>query len=420
MVGRPMRTIARLALPAFIVTTLLLSGTASADVAWGPQRVVKDWSWSTGTSLVVTGSGASATISQLFSTDFVGGGFATDHGPYEGVFVTSSGDRGQTWSGPVRVSQPKRHADRGALASDGSSLYAVWVTRASYDHDSPSARRILYFRARLAAGWGPTIRLSKQKGRVDVPSVAAAAGRVYVVWTDANTGDVRLAVTADDGKSWKRSVLGKAKATDSGGEGHVGLPSVGAAGGNVGVAWISTGSGAIKARVSTNGGRKWHDPVSIVGASGAVNGGSPSIRGWGDRLALAWSTPQGVFSRIWSGSWAASRPVASFGQGATYRGGFDVEVVPSRGGKLGIVWSACRTSGCDPDSALTRADVLWSDSAGGDSWSAPSLVQGSVHDDQRMNDSPTATWLDEGTPIVVYTGRSSGWTSYGLFLRVGA
>jgi hypothetical protein len=83
-------------------------------------------------------------IKLLFSSDFVAGSFATDHGPYEGVFVTSSDNRGQSWSDPVRVSQPAKQADRGSLAADGSHLYAVWVTQTSYDHYDPAAHRLLY------------------------------------------------------------------------------------------------------------------------------------------------------------------------------------------------------------------------------------------------------------------------------------
>jgi hypothetical protein len=177
----------------------------------------------------------------------------------------------------------------------------------------------------------------------------------------------------------------------------------------------------VKARVSTNGGKRWHDPVSVVGALGAANGGTPSLRGWGAKLALAWTTPGGVFSRVWSKSWGATHTIASFGPGATYKGGFDVEIVPSQAGRLGAVWSACRTSGCDLLSAATRIDVLWSDSGdGGAAWTAPSVVQGSVHADQRINESPAAVWLDGGTRVVGYTGRSAGWTSYAMLLRVGA
>ena len=304
--GRLFRT----CLVAVCATVVLAPGLASAAVDWGPQRTVADWSWSSGPSLARTGDGSSVVVHQLFSTDNVDGSFATDHGPYQGVFLTSSDDRGQSWSSPQRVSQGTRHADRGALAASGSTLYAAWVGQASYDHYDPAARRILYFRADPGAtpgGWGPTVRLSKQKGRVDAPAVAASGKRAYVAWTDANTGDLRIASTDDRGKTWSRDVLGKARANDPGGEGHVGLPAVGAAGKSVGVAWLATGNGAVRARISKNGGRTWSQTITLAPSGGAVNGGSPGVAGSGNRLVFTWTTPAGVWVRTWtSGAWSVA------------------------------------------------------------------------------------------------------------------
>ena len=146
------------------------SSQALADT-WGPQRSVAAWSWSSRQAFAVTGSGD---LVALTSSDFAGGSFATDHGPYQGVFVRSSSDKGQSWSAPVRVSQAKRQAERGALAASGSSLYAAWVTQKSYDHYDPAQPRTLWFRANTGGGWGATIQLTKSKGRVDAPSVAAS------------------------------------------------------------------------------------------------------------------------------------------------------------------------------------------------------------------------------------------------------
>ncbi len=401
-----------------VSSSALIAPPAAAAPAWGPQRTVDTWAWSGGSSVARTGDGD---LIALVATDFSQGTFASDHGPYMGVFARTSSDRGATWSASVRVSQVNRHADRGALAVANGSTYAAWVTQRSYDDYDPSKPRVLFFRANPGGGWGRTVALTKKKGRVDSPSIAASGMRVYVAWVDANTGQVRVARSSDGGQTFVRSVIGKTTALSPDNEGLRGSASIGAAGNAVGVAWVSSGSGAIKARVSTNGGKKWHDPVSVVGSLGAANGGTPSLRGWGDELALAWTTPAGVFSRVWSTSWGPTRTIASFGPGATYKGGFDVQIVPSRAGELGAVWSACRTSGCDLLSTRTRVDILWSDSGdGGGVWSAPSAVQGSVHADQRINEAPTAVWLDGGTRIVGYTGRSSGWTSYGTFLRVAA
>lgn len=421
MVGRAMRRILRSTLVVVLAGAWLVPRPAFAAVTWGPQRTLKDWAWSTGSSLAVTGSGSSVMVYQLLSSDFEDGHFATDHGPYEGVFVTSSDDRGLTWSAPSRVSQPARHADRGSLAADGTTLYAAWVTRTSYDHDSPSAHRVLYLRARHGGEWGPTIRLSKQKGRVDFPSVAAAAGHVYVVWTDANTGDVRLAASADGGSSWTRSVLGKAKASDPGGEGRVGLPTVGAGGSDVGVAWLATGAGGVRAVASTNAGRTWGNAVALTASGGSANEGSPSVTGSDDRLAFSWTTPSGVWARVWSsGSWAASSLVAPLGAGSPYHGGYDVQVSLVGSDVVGVAWSGCRSSTCDTASAQARVHLLWSESSdGGAHWSSPSVVRASTQADQLVNDGASAAWLDAHTRIVTYAGAVSGLTTYRLYARIG-
>ena len=429
-----MRDILRTAVAAVlaVVLALVLTGVwfltrpAVAAVAWGPQRTVADWAWSTGSSLAVTGAGGSLIVHALLSSDFVDGHFATDHGPYEGVFLTASQDHGQSWSDPVRVSQPSKHADRGAIAADGQHLYAVWVTRASYDHYSPSGRRVLYFRANDAAGgvngWASTVRLSKTKGRVDQASVAADGGRIYVVWTDAVSGDVRLALSADGGKTWKRSVLGKAKASDPTGEGRVGLPTVAAAGANVGVSWLATPNGIVKARLSTDGGRAWHPPITLASSGGAADEGSPSVAGTGDRLAFAWTTPSGVWVKTWSGgNWSAPRQVATFGANSIYSGGYDVAVALAGTDSIGVAWSACRSAGCVTSSALTRTNLLWSQSVdGGMTWSGASLVHGANVPDQQINDGASIAWLDPSTRLLLYGGSVSGLTTYRLYSRVGS
>ncbi|MGZ8646460.1 MAG: hypothetical protein ACXWX3_09255, partial [Actinomycetota bacterium] len=162
-----------------VATSTLLAPPATAAPAWGPQRIVDTWAWSGGSSFARTGDGD---LIALVATDFSQGSFATDHGPYMGVFARTSSDRGATWSASVRVSQVNRHADRAALAVAGGSTYAAWVTQQSYDNYDPSKPRVLFFRANSGGGWGKTVALTKKKGRVDSPSIAASGKRVYVAW----------------------------------------------------------------------------------------------------------------------------------------------------------------------------------------------------------------------------------------------
>ena len=284
-------TVSAIVLALAVAGSAFLAAPATAAPAWGPQRTVDTWAWSSGSSFARAADGD---LVALEATDFSQGAFATDHGPYMGVFARTSSDRGATWSAPVRVSQGGKQADRAALAVSGGSTYAAWVTQQSYDNYDPSAPRVLYFRANTGGGWGKTVALTKKKGRVDSPSIAASGNHVYVAWVDANTGQVRVARSRDGGKTFARIVIGKTTAVSPDGDGMRGSASVGAAGNAVAVAWVSSGSGAEKARVSTNGGKKWHDAISVVGSLGAANGGTPSLRGWGDKLALAWTTPGGV------------------------------------------------------------------------------------------------------------------------------
>lgn len=406
---------------ALVASAIILAAVppASAAVTWGPQREVAPWAWQEGGSLAVTGS----TLHALSTTDRIGGAFATDDGPYMGLYLVSSTDRGISWSSPTRVSQPQRHADRGALAASGDRLYAAWVTQGSYERFDAAASRVLFVRVNQNAGgpnaWGPTIRLSKQKGRVDAPSVAAAGDRVFVAWTDAVSGDVRIAFSDDAGTTWTRKVIGKAKGSDPGGEGRLGLPEVAAAGGAVGVTWLATPDGAVKARISTNGGSTWRPAVSLATSGGRVNGGSPSVAGAGERLAFAWTTGPGVQARVWAaGAWSPPRRVASFG--AAYRGGYDARVAIAPSGRVGVAWSGCRTQGCDLDSTLARVDLLWSGSTdGGATWLAPEVIRGSQQTDQRISDGASAIWLSTETRVLLYDAWVPSFTAYRLVTRVG-
>jgi hypothetical protein len=402
------------------ILALALASAASAAVTWGPQREVAGWSWQAGGSLAVTGS----TVHALYTTDLVGGGFATDRGPYMGQYLVSSPDRGISWSQPLRVSQPERHADRGALAADGDRLYAAWVTQGSYERFDPGAPRVLFFRANTNAGgpnaWGPVVRLSKKKGRVDAPAIAASGGRVLVAWTDAVSGEVRLALSDDEGTTWTRKVLGRAKGSDPGGEGRIGYPDLAAAGSVVGITWLATPDGAVKARVSTNGGATWRPTVSLSASGGRANGGSPSLAAAPGRLAFAWTTGAGLWSRVWTeGAWSPTRQVVSFA-GSGYTAGYDAEVALTAAGRVGIAWSGCRTAACNLDSALARVDLLWSGSTdGGASWRPPEAVRGSQQPDQRINDAASAVWLNDVTRVLLFDGWVPGFTAYRLYARIG-
>ena len=244
---------------------------AAAAPTWGEPRTVAEFAWTDGRTAVAAGGA----LHVLYVTDLTPKGFARDGGPYQGVFHVSSTDGGRSWSTPLRVSQPDRHAFRPALASDGTTLVAAWLTQRSYERYDPAQPRVLFVRTGSGAAWGRVARLSPKRGRVDRPSTAASEGRVYVVWTDAGAGRVRLARSADGGETWRRAEVGRTKALDPLGEGFAGLPAVAASGSTVGVVWISSSRGEVRAKVSTDGGETFGEAVVL--APGGANGGVPAV-----------------------------------------------------------------------------------------------------------------------------------------------
>ncbi|MBI2238523.1 MAG: exo-alpha-sialidase, partial [Actinobacteria bacterium] len=413
------------ALALALALALLPARPALAAVSWENQADVgPDYVWNYGSSLATSADGSTAYLHTQFDTDYVDGAFATDDGPHEGVYYLRSSDGGATWTAPRRLNPPERHADRGALAAEGSHVYVVWVSQASYDHYDPSERRVVFFRSNDAYGaggaWGPTRRLSSKNGRVDLPAVAAAGDRVYVTWVDAKTAAVRVATSPDGGATWTTQTVGFTRATDPTGEGRYGYPSVGAGGTNVGVAWIANKRGTVRARISTDGGTTWEAEETLAATGGNANHGSPSVDGLEDRLAFAWTTPSGVFARAWqAGTWGTTATVAAF-DGGTYVGGYDPAVALEGMAGMGIAWSDCKTAGCDTGSAAARIELSWSESDdNGATWSPREQVRGSQSPDQRINDGASVAWDGPDTRYVLYNGWAANYIAYDLFLKVG-
>src|SRR5919197_515730 len=95
-----------------------------------------------------------------------------------------------------RPALPGAFARVAGCGRDGGTVVAGWVTQTSYRHYAPRKRRVFYVRRGRRQGrrWGDAIRLSSRHGRVDDPELAAAGGRFYAAWTNANNGDIRVAI----------------------------------------------------------------------------------------------------------------------------------------------------------------------------------------------------------------------------------
>lgn len=224
-----------------------------------------------------------------------------DAGPYSPVLYTRSGNGGSTWTGGTRLNSTSQHGVWAGLAASGSYVYADWVRVSRVVSWSSRSARSIWFRRNGAHGsgaWATPKRLTSSTGRVDYPSIAATGRNVYIAYTDANTGTVRLLISHDRGSTWSNRSIGSTSLTSSAG-GRTGLPSVAAYSGLVVVAWVSGSAGTVKARVSQNSGSTFGTTSTISN----VNGSYPAAAAGPGRVGVATMglEPQ---ARIWrSGSW---------------------------------------------------------------------------------------------------------------------
>src|SRR5262249_41291841 len=149
------------------------------------------YTWNEGAALGRTVVSGSQRLHAAYATDHIGSKWATDSGPYAGIYYVKS-TTGATWTTPFRVNPSTQQSTELGLAAAGSRVYVTWVSQTKIVKFSPTAPRVLYVRVNTnhgaAANWRTTVRLSSTAGRVGVPTIAAAGTDVYVAWTSGNTG----------------------------------------------------------------------------------------------------------------------------------------------------------------------------------------------------------------------------------------
>src|SRR5262249_51978318 len=137
---------------------------------------------------------------------------------------------------------------------------------------------------------------------------AVGGGRMFAVWTQADSGSIRLATSDDRGHHWSTATIGSTTSRSSTGEGFRALPDIGVSGDNVAVAWFSSSDGSQEAVTSNTGGGglATATPVALTGPSPNDGQHYPAVAGaagTGDpRVAIAYSTSTGLDLQIYDGS----------------------------------------------------------------------------------------------------------------------
>ena len=415
-----------------VIGVVALASPAAATFGRA-RRISTPYACNPGKSLTATPS----KLLTIFASDCPppSGRCADDTGPRMGVFVRRSpaSSLAGRWSKPMRISPGSVQAERPSIAAHGRTVIASYVTQRSYLHYRPSARRVLWARVSLDQGrtWHAPIRLSAPMGRVDYPRFAIGGGRLFAVWTQADSGTIRLATSDDRGHHWSTTGIGSTTSRSGTGEGFRGLPDIGVSGDDVAVAWLAADNGVQQAVTSNTGGDDLATatPVAISGPSPNDGQHYPAVGGAaaaGDpRVAIAYSTDTRVELRIFDGS-TLSAPSTVFTWkavvgGVGYLDGYGPAVVPFGTSRVAIAVAGCRRNShaqpCRPLARGARIDTLYRLSADdGATWGNPVRLTNAARPSYRVNDEPSIA-LTGSVERVSYVRYQRTFTRYEVSMR---
>jgi hypothetical protein len=341
--------------------------------------------------------------------------------PLMQVEYVRSANGGATWKGsaggaPTRLNYSTQHGSYAAIATSGSHVYAAWTRLTSAGPDYvPTHSRTIQFRSSADHGvhWTSKVfALSTTTGRVDRPSIAASGSYVYVVWTDSNTGAIRLATSSNYGATFTTRSIGSTSVALADHSGRWGMPAVAAYGSNVGVTWLASwnsaaGYGALAARVSTNKGSTWSARTLDTNSRDRA-----AVAASGNRIAFSWVDTGAARLQIWqSGVFQAQRMASSsaFSSTNTFKAGYGPAVALVGTSGVSVGWAGCRNINCYGISPATGVDVLWRESTNnGSSWTSRQVTVASSQETglRYGNDSPD---IEYGSATKRYID-FQGWT----------
>jgi hypothetical protein len=420
-----------------VATVLVLAGVARPGSAFALQRASAPFAWNPGKSLATAGG----RLLSAWASDCPppSGACATDRSPKMGVFVQRSpaGAVPAAWGKPKRMSPGVVQAERPSIAADGNLAVVGWVTQTSYLHYRPTARRSFWIRVSTDHGatWRAPHQVTPFDGRVDYPRLAVQGHEIFAVWTNANTGEIRFAITNDLGATWSKRTVGTTSSTSDGSRaGFAGLPDVGVSGTNVALVWFADQKGQQQVALSSTGGTDLtsstpsttlvgsspNDGQRYAAAAGSAIPGDP-------RVAVAFTTQSKVLVRVWDGvTLGPELAVASFpttAVGVLYTAGYGPAVLPTGSDGLSVAFAACRRRSnvadpCDPTDPGTRIDVLVRESPdGGATWGSFRRLADATRAPFRINDEPSIA-LTTGTRRIAFDSYETSFVAY--VVRMGS
>jgi hypothetical protein len=317
-----------------------------------------------------------------------------------------SNNAGASWTAatPKRLNASSHHGEFAAVAASGSYVYTTWMR-----FSPSSAARSVYFRrssAHGASGWSSAVARTSTSGRVDGPSIAATGNKVYLAYTDSNTGAIRIQRSTNNGTDWvslPSPGTTTATAGSGGGLGRWGNPEIAAVGTKVIVVWRASNTGSLKARISTNSGSSWQAAVTLDS-----NATDLAVAAAGSRLAAGWTDAGAMRSKVWNnGTWQTTRTVGTVSSSGTYKVAYSPAIALVGTGGLDVAWSACKTSGCGGSSSGSGINLLWRESTNnGSTWKAAAAIiaNSTESGNRRINDGADIERVSTTVRHVMFTG----------------
>jgi hypothetical protein len=419
--SRRPRTLAAVAAGLFAV--LLAWSPVIAAVSWGDLHRASTnyaYGWTQALARTVT-SGGTAYLHQVFTRDYIGGDPVEDGGPYLGIYYKRGNGSGSSWGSAKRLNSSTQHGDYGTVAATGKYVYAAWRRELHYGANYvPTEARQLKFRRNTNHGnadyWKPGVTFLGAN-YIDRPSISTSGSSVFIAYTDASGGEIRLQRSTDNGATF--TLLEAIGATTvTGDEGYSGAPVVAVSGQTVAVIW-NYGPTAML-RVSADGGGTWQDAVELddvtyADASAAHRSG---------RIAFAWTTAdaRNVYVRLLAnGTLGSTKTIVSVNDATTYKRVHTPAVALAGTSRIGVAYSACNTTGCAVGSTK-GSSIRWLESGNnGSSWTSNKTIGSlATTSSRRINEYPSALYASTTRRLVSWTaaGQSSG-SNYRIVIRQG-
>ena len=422
--SRRARTIPAVA--AGLLATLLAWSPVLAAVSWGDlHRVSTDYAYGWTQALARTVATDDAVVPsnvaylhQVFTRDVIGGEPVAEEGPWLGIYYRRGNSTGSSWSTSTRLNRSTEYGDHGTVAAASKYVYVAW--RFEFVGYHPGLTPGLEFRRNTNHGdrdhWEHTYPFMGASD-IDRPSISASGPDVFIAYTDAVGGEIRLQRSTDNGATFH--LLGAIGTTTfQNDEGYSGEPVVAVSNETVAVIWNNGTTASI--RISTDHGdtfapaQEFHDaPYTDASATGR-----------NARIAFSWVDAEArkVYVRLYTnGTLGATKTIVSLTDATTYKRARTPAVALASSSRIGVAYSACNTTACDVGTAK-GSSIRWIESVNnGTSWTANTTIGSLVTtSSRRINEYPSALFSSSTRRLVSWTatGQASG-SNYRIVIRFG-